>query len=242
MFKLTTVLIRLSDILYPEMPKPITTCSFIVFLATLASCTGPSTERPRINPIPVRDCCRAALSEARHDAIVRTATELVGARTIESGDRRIAYDCAGVIRAVYLAHGIDLYDGVHQNSQANGVRLIYDHVRAHGRIHRGPVVRAGDLVFFDNTRDADGNGRDNDPLTHVGVVEKVESDGTIVFISRVSEAIQRYRMNLAHPQTHRHADGRILNDYLRRKRWSDQKSTRYLTGELFAAFGTRVAS
>ena len=53
------------------------------------------------------------------------------------------------------------------------------------------MVQAGDLVFFDNTWDADGDGVDNDPFTHVGVVEKVESDGTIVFISRVSEAIKR---------------------------------------------------
>ena len=224
------------------MPGHVTKVSSLCVLLAMASCAGPSTERPRINSVPVVDCCRAASSDAQHDAIVRTAVKLVGARTIESGGRRIAYDCAGVTRAVYLAHGIDLYDGVHQNNQANGVRLIFDHVRARGRIHRGPVVQAGDLVFFDNTWDADGDGVDNDPLTHVGVVEKVESDGTIVFISRVGEAIERYRMNLAYPQTHRHADGRILNDYMRRKRWSDQNDTRYLTGELFAAFGTRLSS
>ncbi len=224
------------------MPGHVRKVSSLCVLVAVANCAGPSTERSRINTVPMRDCCRAASSDARHDAIVRTAAELVGARTIESGGRRIAYDCAGVTRAVYLAHGIDLYDGGHQKTQANGVRLIFDHVRAHGRIHKGPVVHAGDLIFFDNTWDANGDGVDNDPLTHVGVVEKVESDGTIVFISRVSEAIARYRMNLAHPQTHRQADGRILNDYMRRKRWLDQKGTRYLTGELFAAFGTRLSS
>jgi hypothetical protein len=57
----------------------------------------------------------------------------------------------------------------------------------------------------------------------------------------VADAIERYRMNLAHPHAHRTADGRVLNDHMRRKRWSDEKSTRYLTGELFAAFGTRIA-
>ena len=106
----------------------------------------------------------------------------------------------------------------------------------------GVLVHPGDLVFFDHTWDYNGDGRVNDPLTHVGIVEQVESDGTIVFISRVSDAIERYRMNLAQPHVHRRADGRVLNDYMRRKRWSDQKGTRYLTGELFAAFGTRVAS
>jgi len=224
------------------MPGHVSTVSSLCVLFVMASCAGPSMERPRVNAVPARDCCRAASSDAQHDAIVRTAAKLVGARTIESGGKRIAYDCAGMTRAVYLAHGIDLYDGAPQNSQSNGVRLIYDHVLAHGKIHRGPTVQAGDLVFFDNTWDADGDGVDNDSLTHVGLVEKVESDGTIVFVSRVSEAIERYRMNLTYPQTPRHADGRILNDYLRRKWWSDQQHTRYLTGVLFAAFGTRLSS
>ncbi|MGC3973733.1 MAG: hypothetical protein QM771_05025 [Nitrospira sp.] len=95
-------------------------------------------------------------------------------------------------------------------------------------------------MFFDNTWDFNGDGLVNDPLTHVGIVEQVEPDGTIVFISRVAGAIERYRMNVAHPHIHRTADGRLLNDYMRRKHWRDGEHTAYLTGELFAAFGTRV--
>jgi len=166
--------------------------------------------------------------------------KLVGAKTIESQGRRISYDCAGVTRAIYLAHGIDLYEGSAGEGPSNGVGLIYSHLLKHGRLHRGPVVQAGDLVFFDNTWDFNGDGLVNDPLTHVGIVETVESDGTIVFISRVAGAIERYRMNVAQPHRHRSADGRILNDYMRRKHWRDGEQTAYLTGELFAAFGTRV--
>ena len=214
----------------------------VLLIVVLSGCAGTSMERPRAAGVPARDCCRGASPIAEQGAVVRTAAGLVGATTIESNGRRIAYDCAGVARAVYLAHGIDLYAGVDRSRKANGVRLIYDHVLRRGRIHRGPLVHPGDLVFFDNTWDSNGDGRDNDPLTHVGIVERVESDGTIVFISRVADAIERYRMNLAHPHVHRTADGRILNDYMRRKRWSDEKGTRYLTGELFAAFGTRIMS
>ena len=207
----------------------------IFLIALLFGCAGTSMERPRVVSTPARDCCRAASPIAKQGAIVRTAAGLVGAKTIESNG------CAGVARAIYLAHGIDLYDGVDRGRKANGVRLIYDHVLAQGRIHRGPVVHPGDLVFFDDTWDSNGDGRDNDPLTHVGIVEQVNSDGTIIFISRVADAIERYRMNLAQPHVHRTADGRVLNDHMRRKRWSDEKGTRYLTGELFAAFGTRIA-
>ena len=214
----------------------------LLLIALLFGCAGTSMDRPRPVSGPPRDCCEAASPAAKQGAIVRTAAALVGADTIESNGRRISYDCAGVARAIYLAHGIDLYEGADGGRKTNGVRMIYDHVRSRGRIHRGPVVHPGDLVFFDHTWDYNGDGRVNDPLTHVGIVERVESDGTIVFISRVSDAIERYRMNLAQPHVHRRADGRVLNDYMRRKRWSDQKGTRYLTVELFAAFGTRIAS
>ena len=123
---------------------------------------------------------------------------------------------------------------------ANGVRLIHAHIRNRGTFHQGPVVQPGDLVFFNNTWDYNGDGKVNDPLTHVGIVERQEPDGTVIFISRVAGAIERYRMNLALPHVHETADGRILNDYLRRKDVIDPANTGYLTGELFAQFATRV--
>ena len=223
------------------MTRMLKGCS-VILVAGFAGCAGTSMERPPMFKTPARDCCRPAQPTAGQGAVVRTAVKLVGAKTRESQGRRITYDCAGVTRAIYMAHGIDLYTGVDLDRSANGVKLIYEHVRGQGRIHSGPVVHPGDLVFFDNTWDYNGDGRVNDPLTHVGIVERIGADGTIVFISRVSEAIERYRMNLAHPHVHRAPDGRILNDYMRRKRSSDGDGTRYLTGELFAAFGTRISS
>ncbi len=145
-------------------------------------------------------------------------------------------------RAVFLKHGIDLYESGADGSTANGVRLIYNHIRRYGTLHRTPTPSPGDLVFFDNTWDFNGDGRLNDPLTHVGIVERIGSDGTVTFISRVASAIERYRMNLTHPHVHKTTDGRILNDYIRRKRSSDPPGTRHLTGELFASFGTRLPS
>ena len=216
-----------------------TWCSLAI-VSALTACTAPSSQGLRQAVTPIPDCCRASHSDVRQQAIVRTAVNLVGATTIESQGRRLSYDCAGVTRAVYLVHGIDLYSEGAGDGRTNGVGLIYNHIRKHGRLHRGPVVQAGDLVFFDNTWDFNGDGLVNDPLTHVGIVEQVEHDGTIVFISRVAGAIERYRMNVAHPHVHRTPDGRLLNDYMRRKHWRDGEHTAYLTGELFAAFGTRV--
>ena len=213
-----------------------------IAVVTLVGCSTHPIERPRVSLPTERPCCRSVEHVPNRTAIVRTAAKLVGAKMIESNGRRIAYDCAGVTRAVFLKHGIDLYDSEPIDSHANGVRIIHAHIRQQGTFHQGPVVHPGDLVFFNNTWDYNGDGKVNDPLTHVGIVERQEPDGTVVFISRVAGAVERYRMNLGLPHIHKAADGRILNDYLRRKDIIDPANTGYLTGELFAQFATRVGS
>ena len=174
-------------------------------------------------------------------AIVESAARLVGARAIASQGKRIAYDCAGVTRAIFLEHGIDLYRGAFNDPKGNGVRLIHNHVRQHGTLHRGSNVNPGDLVFFDNTWDFNGDGKLNDPLTHVGVVERLEPDGTVIFISRVANAIERYRMNLDQPHVHKTAQGLVLNDYIRRKHPTDPENAARLTGELFSFYGNLLS-
>lgn len=211
-----------------------------IAIVTFGGCAT-QVERPHAPFSIERPCCRAGEPAPSRNAIVQTAAKLVGAKTIESNGRRIAYDCAGVTRAVFLRHGIDLYGGSDSDSEANGVRLIYAHIQQQGTLHQRPVAHPGDLVFFDNTWDYNGDGKVNDPLTHVGIVERQEPDGSVVFISRVAGAVERYRMNLRLPHVHKTPEGRVLNDYIRRKGVGDPTDVGHLTGELFAIFGTRVA-
>lgn len=189
-----------------------------------------------------QSCCAMIVANARQQALVRSAIGFLGRPRIEVNDRRFTFDCSGLARGVYLSQGIDLYEGVDDADGPNGVRLIYRYVKRHGRLHHGPTVHPGDLVFFHNTWDFNGDGRLNDLLTHVGVVARVEHDGTVVFVSRVSGGIERYRMNLRTPTNHRTSDGRVLNDFMRKKRSRDPHATQYLTAELFAAFGTLIGA
>ena len=192
---------------------------------------------PRAGP-----CCTGVLGTSRQEALAQTAVGFLGRWRIDVKGRRFTFDCSGLVRGVYITQGVDLYDGLGELDGGNGVGRIYGHVLRRGRIHYGPTVHPGDLVFFHNTWDFNGDGQLNDPLTHVGVVERVESDGTVVFVSRVSGGIERYRMNLGKPNTHRTSDGRVLNDFLRKKGSGDSHATQYLTGQLFAAFGTLIRS
>jgi probable lipoprotein NlpC len=185
-----------------------------------------------------RSCCSMAELNERQAALARAAVKFLGHSRVEIGGQRFTYDCSGLTRGVYFSEGIDLYDGANPSDQPNGVRLIYRYMKRHGRLHHGPTVHAGDTVFFHNTWDYNRDGKLNDLLTHVGVVERVEDDGTVVFVSRVSGGIERYRMNLRYPNIYQTHDGRILNDFIRRKSSRDSTATPYLTGQLFAGFGT----
>jgi hypothetical protein len=212
-----------------------------IAIVTLVGCATQPVDRPRSSMSKAHPCCGIAEPTPSRSAIVQTAAKLVGAKTIKSNGQRIAYDCAGVTRAVFLRHGIDLYGSSESDPEANGVRLIYSHIQQQGAFHEGPVAAPGDLVFFDNTWDYNGDGQVNDPLTHIGIVERQDQDGTLVFISRVAGAVERYRMNLSQPHVHKTAEGRVLNDYIRRKGVGDPANADRLTGELFAIFGTRIS-
>lgn len=183
-------------------------------------------------------CCAMAKAVPRQKALAKTAVRFVGKSRVVIGGRHYNPDCSGFVRGVYASQRVDLFGGLGELNEGNGVGRIYTHVVEHGRIHYGPAVHPGDLVFFHNTWDFNRDGLPNDPLTHVGVVEKVESDGTVLFVSSLSSGIKRYRMNLEHPDIYKAPDGRVLNHFLRRKQAGDVPGTRYLAGQLFAAFGT----
>lgn len=224
-----------------------TMLAVVVFLvcAVLSGCaaTGRQPAHDGSNLIPTMgtrgaQCCAMANAVPRQKALAKTAVRFVGKSRVVIGGRHYNPDCSGFVRGVYASQRVDLFDELGELNEGNGVGRIYTHVVEHGRIHYGPTVHPGDLVFFHNTWDFNRDGLPNDPLTHVGVVEKVEPDGTVLFVSSLSSGIKRYRMNLQYPDMHKAPDGRVLNHFLRRKHSGDVRGTYYLAGQLFAAFGT----
>jgi hypothetical protein len=162
--------------------------------------------------------------------IAKAAGAKVGARSVNAPGQRFNEDCSGLTRAVFSAHGIDLFAaGVLPNE--NGVSAIYRFVARHGRLHEGRPA-PGDLVFFRNTADINRDGRENDGLTHIGIVEELEPDDTVLVVHRNSKGIVRERMNLTEPERHRDSSGSVLNHWLR------GNPRPRLMGELFEAYGT----
>ncbi len=165
---------------------------------------------------------------------VALARSVLGQPTVQLGGRVYPDDCTGLVSGIYDQIGLPLPNGGHEGE--NGVTSIFRFAGSHGRIFHGGRPLPGDLVFFRETYDVNRDGRVNDGLTHVGLVEGVDEDGTVLVIHRVKRGVVRYRMNLE--RKHERVDprtGRLLNDFLRTPGPAERN---VLTGELFAAYAT----
>lgn len=159
--------------------------------------------------------------------VAEHADALVGMRSLKEVTQRVPDDCTGLVRYAYAREGLELMPAEGTRG-TNGVTAIWFAARKKNALHQRQP-RAGDLVFFRETYDRDRDGRRDDGLTHIGLVESVERDGTVVFVHRSGQGVTKGRVNPARPRD------RDVNDWLRVK---SRSAPAALTGELFAGYAS----
>ncbi|MEN9787117.1 MAG: hypothetical protein RLZZ299_2381 [Pseudomonadota bacterium] len=180
----------------------------------------------------IRPVARVASGDARQRGrdVAAAAAGFLGATRLRVDDTSFRWDCSGLVEAAYAAAGIPLRGSgaqMHALARSAGV--------ARGRFRK---PRPGDVVFWHNTHDRDGNGRLDDRFTHVGVVERTDRDGRAWIVHLGNHGVQRLRMDLSQRHVHADEDGEVRNDYLRVRSANDRRRTRYLSGELFAGWAS----
>ncbi len=178
----------------------------------------------------------------KREEIVASAEKLAHAQRFSVGQHRFSADCSGYVGAVLYQNGIDVFRGATElDIRGNGVRILHEFFTKYGRLfHENPSP--GDLVFFDNTYDRNRDGKLNDPLTHVGIVTRVEVNGTVHFLHDMKGKVRENVMNLARPQILKDENGNAVNDYMRRRKRSDRGGTPHTAAGLFADFGSFIAA
>ena len=162
--------------------------------------------------------------------VLDTALELYGANKLTVEGRSFRGDCSGFVSACWYAAGRDLVDG--GAGGRSGTELIYRSIEARRGLIGRNAAQPGDLVFFHNTYDRDGNGLRDDLFTHVALVERVDPDGTVHYSHHAGGAVKRGVLNPRHPAQARDPDtGKTWNSYLRRG------GGEVLAGQLFHRFG-----
>jgi cell wall-associated NlpC family hydrolase len=205
----------------------------------VAAKPAPSSKKPagvakKKAPAVVKRGAPARRTPGGREAVLAAARGLMGKKQVVVDGRRFPSDCIGLVQAAYSRAGLT-FQGAWKRGD-NGVTAVYRYAQAHGRVYTGGRPVPGDVVFFRETYDQNRDGRRNDGLTHVGLVDAVDEDGTVTVIHRVQRGVVRYRMNLARKDLRRDPKtGAVLNDVLRPP---GPGRRHVLTGQLFVAYAT----
>ena len=192
--------------------------------------------RPIVAPVQIQAKPVAYASTVSNEAPENTLqymASLVGQPYAKRDGKSYRNDCSGTTRAIYDSLGISL-GYAPSNAGENDATTIYNSVLKNGLIDQKNVAPL-DLIFFDNTYDRNNNGKLDDKLTHVGVVEKIFPDKTILFVHYMGKSIIRSRMNLLFPDLQHHPQSRERVNHLLRR--ASRKHKGLSAAKLFAGFG-----
>ncbi len=148
----------------------------------------------------------------------------------QSSGSNIHADAARYVSAIYELNDVPIPADAHTD-----IPTLYRHCREKDAVFQSSEPKPGDLVFFHNLEDANGDGRNNDWYTFVGLVERVRNSGTVSILGYRDGEVRSYKMNLEQPDSRR-SGGQTVNSKLRQKSSDDPPFTRYLAGQLFAGY------
>lgn len=225
--------------------KKITLCVFTI----LVVCTSCRTLQGGTQVLPTKtepsEMPREAIPYAgERNKIIASAKSLLGIKYntqgIEVNGKKFTIDCIGTIRAAFWSAGIDIAQDFYKYT-GNGVACLYFSLKDRNALKNGNVPTIGDIIFWDNTWDKNGDGVfGNDPLTHAGIVLEVDDDGTIKYLhASVSKGVTIDAMNLNTPSLCKNENGKIINSglYLGSYLGNPNNPPLWTSGDLFRAFG-----
>ena len=176
-------------------------------------------------------------------AVVASARTLLGrgpeSRVVVNG-RTFVLDCIGTVSAIFYGVNIDVQRDFRRYG-GDGVSRLYQTLLAQGVLHRDPIPRPGDVIFWDDTWDANGDGNlSDDALTHAGVVISVDPDGTIHYVhEHIIKGVVVESMNLLHPRDPYDPRGRIINNAMAMNSGISRRNNppHWMSGDLWDSFG-----
>lgn len=167
------------------------TFSIPIVLALLFSCTS--------IPESVEDVQSDEMTNTQ-EKLVEGANWALGKKKLKVNGRTFNLDCSGTVMAVYYYAGIDLSRNF-ADYTGGGTSRIYQYMDDKELLYNTKYPLPGDIIFWDNTFDSNGDGKRNDNLTHMGIVVDVSQEGTITYVhEHYRKGIIQESMNLIKPE------------------------------------------
>lgn len=211
--------------------------------ATLFSMTGPqpTVQAVRASYRSPQEIDKPLTSDEK--AVIASAGSLMGKAPnsrVNVNGRTFTLDCIGTVSAIFYGMHIDVQADFSRYS-GDGVNRLYQTLKALNVLHKDTYPRPGDVIFWDNTWDANGDGKLNDdPRTHAGIVLAVDADGTIHYVhEHVIKGVTVEVMNLLHPHDYYGPGGKIINNAMAMNSGISRKDNpvHWVSGDLWNSFG-----
>ncbi|MBO7430486.1 MAG: C40 family peptidase [Spirochaetia bacterium] len=169
---------------------------------------------------------------SRQKQLVEAAYWAKGKTSLSVNGKKYRMDCSGVVSAIYMKAGVDLTIDF-KKYKGGGVQRIHETLRSKGLVYRPSVPVPGDILFWDNTYDANKNGRADDVLSHIGmVVSSDKRSGEVVYVHHHDKkGIVFEKMNLLH------ANDPAYNAAMRDSKAKKLPGNKYLASQLYKDAG-----
>ncbi|MCD6398012.1 MAG: C40 family peptidase [Spirochaetaceae bacterium] len=222
-------------LIIPVQTRFIASLHVLIILIILSSCKT-SPDLIKTDPLSSDISTTQELSKTQQ-LLVKEAYRIIGVEELFVKGRTFNIDCSGTVMAIYWYAGIDLAEDFPSYS-GGGTERIYKYLRDKDLLYRTELPKPGDIIFWDNTYDKNGNGKPDDYLTHMGMVVSVDDEGNIEYIhENYRKGIILAKMNLYKPDVYTEIiDGEkiILNDPMRMK--GSVNSPKWLSSQLYNNF------
>ena len=165
---------------------------------------------------------------------------LTGKEQIVVKGRKFNKDCSGVVSALYYYAGIDLQK-FYPGYSGTGTERIYKMLDERGLLENTWMPETGDIIFWDNTYDKNGNGKRDDPLTHIGMVVNTDKFGNIEYIHHnYLKGVVIENMNIRYKNDYirsKKGVAVIINSPMKKKGGTRNSRDKWLSGQLYNSSG-----
>lgn len=148
-------------------------------------------------------------------------------------------DCSGFVELVNFQNSEPYYKSGELSKfydNTNRSKAIFNLMRAKNRVFEKEIPKVGDLVFFEDTLQQSKRKVGSFNITHIGIVTKIDEDGTIHFIHNTQGKNRVDQLNMNFSQTPI-ISGKSVNSYLKKCDSSTPKQ-KCLSAYYFTAFAT----
>ena len=210
-----------------------------LLLAAMMGACATAPRRGLDQPAPPQATADPAVVSLRAK-LAEGARSFIGKKQLVVRGRRFTMDCTGLVLAMYYYAGIDLARDFDKFT-GNGVGRIYKTLEREDLLYSTSTPLVGDIIFWDNTYDQNEDNSFNDPLSHVGMVLKVDDDATITYVHyHIRRGITTDYMNLRNPSVQdQRGFGhiKVINPPLRMAVPGKPHAEKWLSGQLYRNLG-----